>query len=44
MRLAGAGDVSRQGFYVEENISRFAHGWLLLRMCVLAFFKLKVVD
>jgi SAM-dependent methyltransferase len=29
--------------YGETQISRFAHGWLLLRMVVFAYFKLKVL-
>jgi len=29
--------------YGETNIRRFAHGWLLLKMTVYAFFKLKAV-
>jgi len=29
--------------YGETNISRFKHGWLLLKMTVYAFFKLKVI-
>lgn len=28
--------------YGTTNISRFKHGWLLLKMCVVAFFKLKL--
>jgi len=33
----------RQRSYGETNIRRFAHGWLLLKMTVYAFFKLKAV-
>ncbi len=33
----------RQRTYGETNIRRFAHGWLLLKMTVYAFFKLKAV-
>jgi hypothetical protein len=29
--------------YGETQISRFAHGWLLLRMVVFAYFKLKAL-
>jgi hypothetical protein len=29
--------------YGETNISRFAHGWLLLKMCVYAMRKIKFV-
>jgi len=29
--------------YGTTNISRFSHGWLLLRMVVFAFFKLKAL-
>jgi len=30
--------------YGETQISRFSHGWLLLRMVVFAYFKLKVLS
>jgi SAM-dependent methyltransferase len=32
----------RERTYGTTNISRFRHGWLLLRMCVVAFYKLKL--
>jgi hypothetical protein len=32
----------RERTYGTTNISRFRHGWLLLRMCVVALFKLKL--
>jgi SAM-dependent methyltransferase len=32
----------RERTYGTTNISRFRHGWLLLRMCMLAFYKLKL--
>ena len=32
----------RERTYGTTNISRFRHGWLLLRMCFLAFYKLKL--
>jgi glycosyltransferase involved in cell wall biosynthesis len=32
----------RERTYGVTNIRRFSHGWLLLRMCVLAFYKLKL--
>lgn len=32
----------RERTYGVTNISRFRHGWLLLRMCVVALFKLKL--
>jgi len=32
----------RERTYGTTNISRFRHGWLLLRMCVIALFKLKL--
>jgi SAM-dependent methyltransferase len=33
----------RDRVYGETNISRFSHGWLLLKMTVFAFFKLKAI-
>ena len=33
----------RERVYGETNISRFRHGWLLLKMTIYAFFKLKAV-
>jgi len=33
----------RERVYGETNISRFSHGWLLLKMTVFAFFKLKAI-
>jgi SAM-dependent methyltransferase len=33
----------RERAYGETNISRFRHGWLLLKMTIYAFFKLKAV-
>ena len=33
----------RERVYGETNISRFRHGWLLLKMTVFAFFKLKAI-
>jgi SAM-dependent methyltransferase len=32
----------RERTYGTTNISRFRHGWLLLRMCLVAFYKLKL--
>ena len=32
----------RERKYGSTNISRFRHGWLLLKMCVVAFFKIKL--
>jgi SAM-dependent methyltransferase len=32
----------RERTYGTTNISRFRHGWLLLRMCMVAFYKLKL--
>lgn len=32
----------KERVYGVTNISRFRHGWLLLKMCVVAFFKLKL--
>jgi SAM-dependent methyltransferase len=32
----------RERTYGVTNIRRFSHGWLLLRMCALAFYKLKL--
>jgi SAM-dependent methyltransferase len=32
----------RERTYGVTNIKRFRHGWLLLRMCVVAFYKLKL--
>ena len=32
----------RERTYGTTNISRFRHGWLLLRMCFVAFYKLKL--
>jgi hypothetical protein len=29
--------------YGETQISRFKHGWLLLRMCIFAMLKLKII-
>jgi SAM-dependent methyltransferase len=34
----------RERVYGETNISRFKHGWLLLKMTVFAFFKLKAIE
>lgn len=33
----------RERTYGETNISRFRHGWILLKMCVYAFKKIKMV-
>jgi len=33
----------RERAYGETNIRRFRHGWILLKMTIYAFFKLKVV-
>ncbi|MBU2483371.1 MAG: glycosyl transferase, partial [Proteobacteria bacterium] len=32
----------RERTYGEIKISRFSHGWLLLKMCLIAFKKLKL--
>jgi hypothetical protein len=33
----------RERVYGKTNISRFSHGWLLIKMTIYAFFKLKVI-